>query len=48
LFVHREVVEDAHLARPQGRDEHLLDLREKAGIVDRAVKDRRRGHPLVA
>ena len=42
LLVHREVVQDDHIAGPERRDEHLLDVGEKAGIVDRAIEDRRR------
>ena len=38
LLVHREVIEHDDLARPQRGDEHLLDVREKGGIVDRSVK----------
>ena len=41
LFVHRQVVEDDDIARPQGRDEHLLDVREKRGIVDWTIEDGR-------
>ena len=39
LLVHGEVIEDDHITRPQRGDEHLLDVGEKRGIVDRAVKD---------
>lgn len=39
LFVHHQVVEDDDIARPQRRGEHLLDVGEKRGIVDRAVED---------
>ena len=46
LFVHGQVVEDDHVARPQGRHQDLLDIREKAGVVDRAVEDRRRREAL--
>jgi len=42
LFVHRQVVEDHDVARAQGGHEHLLDVREKGGIVDRPVEDCRR------
>lgn len=38
LLVHREVIEHDDVARPQRGDEHLLDVREKRGIVDRSVK----------
>ena len=38
LLVHREVVEHDDVARPQCRDEHLLHVGEKAGIVDRPVE----------
>ncbi len=46
LFVHRQVVEDDDIARPQRRGEHLLDVGEKRGIVDRAVEDRGRGQAV--
>ncbi len=42
LFVHDEVVEHHHIARPQRRDKHLLDVGEKGRIVDRAIEDRGR------
>ena len=48
LFVHREVVEDDDVAWAQGRHEDLLDIREKRGIVDRAIKDGGRGEPVDA
>jgi hypothetical protein len=41
LLVHREVIEDDNVARPERRHQDLLDVREKRGIVDRAVEDRR-------
>lgn len=40
LLVHREVIKDDHVAGPERRHEHLLDVGEKAGIVDRAIEDR--------
>jgi hypothetical protein len=48
LFVHREVVEDDDVAWAQGRHEDLLDIREKRGVVDRAIKDGGRGEPVDA
>ena len=42
LLVHREIVEHHDVARPQRGDEYLLDIGEKAGIVDRAVEGGRR------
>jgi hypothetical protein len=48
LLVHYEVVEDDNIARPQGRDQHLLDIRTKRGIVDRAIEDRRRADAIDA
>jgi hypothetical protein len=46
LFVHRQVVEHHHIAGPQRRRQDLLDIRAKAGIVDRAVEDPRRREAL--
>lgn len=42
LFVDHEIVEDHHRAGPERRDEHLLDIGEKRGVVERAVEHRRR------
>ena len=39
LFVHRQVVEDDDIARPQRRHEDLLDVCEKRRIVDRSIED---------
>jgi hypothetical protein len=39
LFVHGQVIEHDHIAGAERRREHLLDVREKRGIVDRAVED---------
>ncbi len=41
LFVGGEIVEHHDVARPQRRDEDLLDVREERGIVDRAIEDGR-------
>jgi len=38
LLVHREVVEHHDVARAKRRDEHLLDIGEKRGVVERSVK----------
>ena len=48
LFVHRQVVEDDDVAWSQRRDEHLLDVGEKRGIVDRSIEDGRRVKPVRA
>lgn len=40
LLVHREVVEDHDVTRPQCRDEHLLDVGKKGRIVEGAIEDR--------
>lgn len=48
LFVNGQIIEDHHVARPKRRDEYLLDVGEKRGIVERAVKDRRRAEALDA
>lgn len=42
LAVHRQIVEDDHVPWPQGGDEHLLDVRQKAAGVERAIKHRGR------
>ena len=42
LLVYGEVIEDDHVTRLEGRDEHLLDIGEKCGIVDRPIEDGRR------
>jgi hypothetical protein len=42
LLVDGEIVEDHHVARPEGGHEHLLDIGEKGGIVERAIEYRRR------
>lgn len=39
LFMHREIVEDNDIAWPERRHQRLLDVREKAGIVDRSIED---------
>lgn len=39
LFVHREVVEDDHIAWPERRHEDLLDIGEKRRVVDGPIKD---------
>lgn len=41
LFVHREIVEDDDIAWPERRHQRLLDVRQKAGIVDRPIEDHR-------
>ena len=44
--MHREIVEDDDIAGVQGRHEHLLDIGEKAAVVDRPIKHRRRREAL--
>jgi hypothetical protein len=46
LPVHGEVIEDDDIAGAQGRHEDLLDIGEKAAVVDRAIKHRRRRQAL--
>jgi hypothetical protein len=46
LFVHGEVVQDDHVTSPKRGHEDLLDVGEKAGIVDRTIEHRRRGEPV--
>ena len=41
LLVDREVVEDDHVAGPQRRHQHLLDVGEEGGIVEGAGEDGR-------
>ena len=41
-----EVVEHHDIAWPERRHEHLFDVGEECGIVDRAVEDRRRLQPV--
>ena len=43
LPVRREIVEYDDVARLQGRHKHLLDVGEKAAVIDRPIKHRRRG-----
>lgn len=46
LLVRREVVEHHHVTTSQRGHEHLFDVRQERGIVDRAVEDRRRLEPV--
>lgn len=46
LAVNSQIVEDDDVASPQGGNEHLLDVRKKAAVVDRAIKHRRRREAL--
>ena len=46
LFMDSEVVEHHDIAWPERRHEHLFDVGEECGIVDRAVEDRRRLQPV--
>jgi len=46
LFVSGEVVEDDHVAAPQGRRKDLFDVREKRRVIDRPIEHRRRPQPL--
>jgi hypothetical protein len=39
LLVHREVIQDDDVAGAERRGEHLLDIGEKRGIIDRSVED---------
>lgn len=48
LLMHCEVVEDDHIAGTERGHEHLLDVGEKRGIVDRPVKYCRRREPVTA
>ena len=46
LFMDSEVVEHHDIAWPERRHEHLFDVGEECGIVNRAVEDRRRLQPV--
>ena len=46
LLVDREIVEHDDIAGPQRRDQHLLDVGEKARRVDRPIEDGRRREPV--
>jgi hypothetical protein len=46
--VDREVIEDQDIAGLKRRHEHLFDIREERGTVDRAVKDGRRVEAIEA
>jgi hypothetical protein len=48
LFVDGEIVEYDDIAGPERRHEHLVDVGEKRGIVDRAIEDGRRREALQA
>jgi hypothetical protein len=48
VFVHREVVQDHHIAGAEGRHQHLVDIGLKAGLVDRAIEHGWRGQSLRA
>jgi hypothetical protein len=43
LFVHGEVVEDDDITGPQCRHQHLLDVGEKARVIDRPIEHGRGG-----
>lgn len=43
LFVDGEIVEDDDVAWLERRREHLLDVRAKAGVIDRPIEHGRRG-----
>lgn len=43
-----EIVHDDHVARPEGRHEHLLDVGQEAAAVDRAIDHARRLDPVPA
>jgi hypothetical protein len=48
LLVDREVVEDDDIAGSQGWHQHLFDIGEKTGTIDRPVEHGGRSHPLEA
>ena len=46
LFVRREIIQHDDIARLERRREDLLDIRQKRGVIDRSIKDRRRGEAV--
>jgi hypothetical protein len=48
LLVHGEVVEDDDIAGAEGGHEHLFDVSEERWIIERAVEDGGRLHPIHA
>jgi len=48
LLVHRQIVEDDHIARSQCGHERLFDVREEARIVDRSIEDDGRVETITA
>jgi len=48
LLVDREVIEDHDIAGLKRRHQHLFDIREERGTVDRPVKDGRRVEAIEA
>ena len=48
LLMHGKVIEHDDVAGPQRGDEHLLDIGEKRGVVDRPIEDRRGVQPVHA
>ena len=46
LFVDHEVIEDDDIAGSERRRQDLVDVGEKADIVDRAIEDRRGADPV--
>lgn len=46
LLVDGEIVEHDNVARSERRDQHLLDVGEKAGVVDRPIEYGRRREPV--
>lgn len=48
MLVDRQVIEHDHVTRLQRRPQHLLDVREKARVIDWAIEDRRRRETVEA
>ena len=48
LLVDREVVEDDDVARVQGGDQHLFDIREETHVIEGAIEHGRGPQPLEA
>jgi hypothetical protein len=46
LLVDGQIVEDDHIAGPEGGHQHLVDVRAKTRLVDRTVKHRGRRHGI--
>lgn len=46
MFVRREIIEDDDVARVKRRGEDLFDIRLERRVIDRSIKDGRRGEAI--